>query len=873
MLNRRFLGILLVAISLAGCGGGGSIDNSSDSNNGDSGSDSIDKMELMLVTDCPAEWDANRDQVEIDPILAGCKEVSSLSSNTIADVFIKLSKAKTGDAIDNTLVNAQTTLGTILPSSGTAITDAFGIALLKLQPGNQGGAGSITVTAPNLTGVSESVSFAVGVAQVNATIDNGLVDAAGTQQSLAAGGSTVITVTLTDQQGQRINSALEVGFSSNCAAEELAELDATVNSSNGIAKSTYRAKGCQGEDRITVTIQNGSQLLNAETTIFVDSAQAQALQFLPEADGFREFIALPPGEGGLPTQSVVSFKLVDEDNLAVARARVDFKLSDDQGSAVLTQSSANTNAEGIVRTTVKSGVVPGPLVVSACYIPEEQLQALPQGDGLTCWTELAQQCNAGSDDERCPTGVMQLIPLHEQIFSVSSQLVLSSGVTDQDTFDASPETTNINAYSYNGVTNNITVYFGDQFNHFNANGVSATVIAEAGVIGSLDSENTYDCKTEKATCTVVWRSQGERPFPASKWKNQLNSTPDGQTSPNCDLYFGKPAPCINGIRRKKNGLPNSVVMGGRVSVLAFVKGQETFRDEQSSNGVTRRNGLFDIGEFRQEFDLSEAFLDTNENQKFDKVDCDVSELTGPCSPSGTENGGHDDWWMDANNNGFFDKADGRYNGLLCSQAALNAGECTRELINVYKQFEIIMSDDTAHVRFAINKVAALASNLTGTVDGSLTSAQKAAIQSCSNVTHSVTITEDGGQSQTVVRTILGLEASDTAGYCDVGSVHLMNKDAEIPLQIYVSDINGNPLPAGTEVAISTSNGELPDGAVSSIVESTNSDKPHIYAVRIKGEVEPNNSNSGALTISFTYPSFGEGDGKVQSIPLNINDAG
>lgn len=185
-------------------------------------------------------------------------------------------------------------------------------------------------------------------------------------------------------------------------------------------------------------------------------------------------------------------------------------MSDEQGLASLTQITGNTNANGIVRTTVKSGIVPGPLVVSACYIPEESYANLPDGDAITCWTDIAKACNdadASNDDARCPTGVMHTIELSEQIFGVSSGLILSSGVTDQDTFDASPVTFNTNSLNYNGVTTNITLFFGDQFNQFNADGVAATVIAEAGAIGSTESEDTYDCRTNNAACTVVWRSK------------------------------------------------------------------------------------------------------------------------------------------------------------------------------------------------------------------------------------------------------------------------------------------------------------------------------------------------------------------------------
>ena len=869
------------------------------SGDGDGDSSAVAKLEVMLL-DCPSGWDDNRDQDTLDPISEGCEVINQISSNDSAEIFIKLTSNQTGEGVANALVSAEATLGTIIPSTGTALTDNFGVAILRFQPGNQGGAGTITVNSPDyVESGPQLVRFDVGVAEVNVAIDNGLAG-----ESLSAGGSTIITVALTDEEDKPIESALEVTFSSVCSTvtPALAELDETVKASNGIARSTYRAKGCQGEDRIFVTVQNGSTPINGETSIQIDSALAQAIQFLPEEDGFNQFIALPPGEGGLPTQSVVSFKLVDEDNLAIPRARVDFRLSDEQGLASLTQITGNTNANGIVRTTVKSGIVPGPLVVSACYIPEESYANLPEGDAITCWTDIAKACNerdASNDDSRCPTGTMRTIPLSEQIFSVSSQLILSSGVTDQDTFDAAPDIINSNSYSYSGVTTNITLFFGDQFNHFNADGVAATVIAEAGAIGSLESPDTYDCRTNKATCSVVWRSQGERPFSDPKWGNRINDIPPrvranltgNETNDeldekrNCNLYFNSPAPCINGLKRQKNApstgtdpdADERVVMGGRVGILAFVKGQESFRDEESDDENQRRNGLFDVGEYRQEFDLTEAILDTNENGQFDKENCDASSETGPCTPENTKNGGHDDWWIDANNNGLFDydadndqvPGDGMYNGLLCSEAALAKGQCNRQLVNVFRNFELVMSQDHAYVRFAVRKDEAKDMGLT---EGEL--------DQCQNIERS--------DSNPAI--VLKLEKSDHAEYCDIEALNLaegkkVDDDgnqldpierelSQIRIHMFISDINGNPLPAGTEVEISTTNGELASGTIASSVGNTSTDKPLFYSALLVPETEPNNKRVGELTIKFTFPGVGDDDeGKVQSRGITVNDAG
>ena len=91
----------------------------------------------------------------------------------------------------------------------------------------------------------------------------------------------------------------------------------------------------------------------------------QSIQFV---DVSETFIALPPGEGGAPTQSIVKFKLLDADGIVSTQQRIDFKLTDSIGAAKLTSLSGNTDSNGFVQTTVTSGIVPGPLVVKACYI-------------------------------------------------------------------------------------------------------------------------------------------------------------------------------------------------------------------------------------------------------------------------------------------------------------------------------------------------------------------------------------------------------------------------------------------------------------------------------------------------------------------------
>ena len=110
-------------------------------------------------------------------------------------------------------------------------------------------------------------------------------------------------------------------------------------------------------------------------------------------------------------------------------------------------------------------------------------------------------CSTEPSNEICPDGTLHLVPLAEQINAVSSQLALYSGVTDQNSFDLSPTVFNPNALNYNGITIPLTVYFGDQFNQFNSDGVEATVLTESGVIGPQNREAV--CRTNNALCEIM----------------------------------------------------------------------------------------------------------------------------------------------------------------------------------------------------------------------------------------------------------------------------------------------------------------------------------------------------------------------------------
>ena len=231
-----------------------------------------------------------KSNVKLDPtsIASGCSITNSVSSAELADLFIEVTNQQSGDAVANALVEVTTDLGTVLPSSGRALTDSFGVALLKIQPGNTGGAGTITVSA-----LDEQIStnFAVGIADLILEVDNGLnVDSNGDVIPLKAGGSTIIEVTLKDEEGNLYTTPTDVEFSSTCVDNNNSSIDASVKSSSGIASSTYRANGCGIDDVVNITVETGGKNFTASTIIPVEVSAVQSIQFI---DVSEPVIALP----------------------------------------------------------------------------------------------------------------------------------------------------------------------------------------------------------------------------------------------------------------------------------------------------------------------------------------------------------------------------------------------------------------------------------------------------------------------------------------------------------------------------------------------------------------------------------------------------
>jgi hypothetical protein len=282
-------------------------------------------------------------------------------------------------------------------------------------------------------------------------------------EQISAGGTTVVTVKIIDDQGNLFTEPVDVNFSSSCSSigTPTAILSSLITSSNGIASSTYLAKGCVGDDPINVTANAGGINLSATTTVNVLPADVGSIEFVSSTP--ENISILGTGSVGGSESAVVIFRVLDTNSNPVNNQVVNFVLNTDVGGVQLIPASATTNSEGIVQTVVNSGTVATSVRVQATI------------------------------EDSSPV-----------ISSQSSLLVVSTGIPDQDSFSLSASTLNPEGWSLDSTEVEVTARLADAFNNPAPDGTAVNFTTEGGSIEP-------SCITENGICTVKWFSQQPRP--------------------------------------------------------------------------------------------------------------------------------------------------------------------------------------------------------------------------------------------------------------------------------------------------------------------------------------------------------------------------
>ncbi|QLE85916.1 hypothetical protein FLM48_13070 [Shewanella sp. Scap07] len=512
----------------------------------------------------------------------------------------------------------------------TAVTDSEGKATVDIYAGSSLGAGEVTASlTTNEVGKTIVVVGATNVVMGSGDpLQEGVAEVS--TDVLSAGGTATISVLIQDDQGNAFTEPVDVNFSSTCATKSpaQAEISSPISSSNGVATSTYLAQGCVGEDQINVTANAGGIALSAVGIINVLQADVGSIVFVsaePENIGIL-------GTGGIEA-STIKFRVLDKNSNPVSNQNVLFSLNTDVGGVDFSPKSATTNSDGIVQTVVTTGTVATSLRVTATV-----------------------------DDGSVPA-----------IASQSKQLIVSTGIPDQDSFSLSAAVLNAEGWDIDGTEVVVTARMADAFNNPVPDGTTVSFTTEGGSIEDA-------CQTVKGACSVKWTSQLPRPE-----GNTLLSGDGSQTrNPESGLTYDATLGVYGNFYDQK--------YGGRATITATAIGEESFPD---LNG----NGRFDADEMNefingtdvtgQAFDLDDAFNDYNEDTVFNPQP--ANQLPGQI-------GGELEELIDFNFNQIFDQKDGLYNGVLCSDpvhAGCADGVSNSKSIYVRRSLVMVMSGSAA----------------------------------------------------------------------------------------------------------------------------------------------------------------------------------
>jgi len=558
--GRQF-GVLVLAVGLVACGGGGFGTSGTSGGGSSSGGSSSGGSSSGGTTTSPANLFLN----------AGSPSASSVVvTATVTDAN---SVAIGGQAVGFSAAGCNCT---ITPSSPTTASDGTISATLSAQS-----PGKITViaTAGSLSksltvNIPAAPSYKLGVLDGSGNFTAGTIDLG--QSQIPAGGSSGLQVNIYDVSNNvaYVNAAT-VTFNSNCISANTSAAPSVTNSV-GTFNSTYTAQGCSGSDLITATatLASGS-VLTATNTIAVQKASLGAVIF-DGADTTTTLIGLR-GTGQNETAKVF-FQVLDQTGSPVSGATVNFTPTTAVGGLAISPTSAKTDANGKVFTTVASGTVHTVVRVIA--------STTSNGNTLT---------------------------------TQSSLLTVSTGFPTQNGFSVSAQTLNIEGNDIDGTTTTVTARLSDRYNNPVPDGTAVTFQAECGNVQP-------QCTTSSGACSVTFTSQSPR----------TSDLVNGGFASSFDWYQRLQT---NANAPKCTSANELGCNDHRCTVLATAVGEESFTDCNGNGLYTSKDSAANNATQCPQGDnfvsLPEAFQDNNENGVFDStetyVDFNINGAHDPAS--------------------------------------------------------------------------------------------------------------------------------------------------------------------------------------------------------------------------------------------------
>lgn len=502
----KWFGALVVALLLAACGGGGGSPGTTSGSGSGSGT---------TVTGTPS-------------VVVSIHNAAGNAVNAISVGTAYVARATLVNSLQQPVANRLVTfsiggasVATLTPQ--TALSNANGVAEVVIAPASLSSIGAATLSGSaeidgaTLTGRKD---FAVQASSLE-------LSALGVgSANLASGGNTSVQVSALIGGAPSTGVPVNVSFSVSCGkingqdATGSSGVSVTTNGS-GVATAVYDAVSANGtlcSGAVTLTASAAGATAKS-TTVNVTPPTANAVVFV-SATPAQIFVA---GSGAVD-QSIARFKVLSSAGTPMSNVAVRFSIVTNPGGVGLGSAgatgavSATTNAAGEASVSVFSGTIPGPVKVRA------SLESNPD------------------------------------VFAESQNLTVASGPPSQRFMSLSVETFNIEGWSRDGTSTQLTARVADRQGNAVEDGTVVNFTSEAGQVAR-------SCATTRVNgisqCSVSFQSQNPRPA------------------------------------------------GGRVSVLAYLEGTKDYVD---MNG----NNRYDPG-LDQLVDQGDAYRDDNENATYDAL--------------------------------------------------------------------------------------------------------------------------------------------------------------------------------------------------------------------------------------------------------------
>lgn len=474
---RSSLTLLLAAV-LSACGGGGG-DPGSTTGGGTGGS--TGGGSTPSVPAAPT--------VTLTFVNAGGQSSNSLTGATPLTVRA-LVRDQAGNPVPNALVSFATDpeLGVFSPSAGTALSDATGVASVTLRTASLSASGAGKVTAT--TAVAGATITSEGNYSVGATaLTFGTLNVK--DASIAAYGSTEVSVDVLANGTPYTTQSVTVSFSSACVAAGKATLAASAATNQGKAMAVYRDQGCGNDDTITVSADGIPAPVSQ--TLKIALPAAASVQFVSAAPLEKSIVIR--GQGGInrTETATLRYRVFDIFDRPLVGQRVDFSVVP-KGSVLLNKETDTTDQNGEVITTVNSLDTPTSF----------RVQALLPGTATATRPDIS---------------------------TMSDSIVVTTGLPVQRSLSLSTSTANVEGWRVDSgpVTpaSVVNILLADQSGNPVADGTPIVFQTNLGAIGSSDKGG---CTTVNGGCSVNFRTQNPRVAlpntPATPCNTGPGSTPD-----------------------------------------------------------------------------------------------------------------------------------------------------------------------------------------------------------------------------------------------------------------------------------------------------------------------------------------------------------